>query len=126
MACLHGMRIMPTMINLIEASKIIPKHSLCLYNMCMVDMSKISSTILMVYKARKNGPPLLKLKLIAIRPCNGFVLGVWEDERSSNEAHDFHISNPRHARGYLQHCWSKVDHHDHTPPFTNTSVSTMS
>lgn len=57
LACLHGTRIMPAMINLIEASRGIRKPALRLYIMRLVELSERSSAIMMVHKARKNGLP---------------------------------------------------------------------
>jgi len=56
-ACVHGARNIPAMINLIEASRGVGKHALRLYIMHMVELSERSSAIMMVHKARKNGRP---------------------------------------------------------------------
>lgn len=57
LACLHGTRNIPAIINLIEASRGIRKHALRLYIMHLVELSERSSAIMMVHKARKNGLP---------------------------------------------------------------------
>ena len=57
LACLHGTRNIPAMINLIEASRGIRNPALRLYIMHLVELSKRSSAIMMVHKARKNGLP---------------------------------------------------------------------
>lgn len=57
LACLHGTRNIPAMINLIEASRGIRKPALRLYIMHLVELSERSSAIMMVHKARKNGLP---------------------------------------------------------------------
>lgn len=56
-ACIHGTRNIPAMINLIEASRGVGKHPLHLYIMHLVELSERSSAIMMVHKARKNGLP---------------------------------------------------------------------
>jgi hypothetical protein len=57
LACLHGMRKIPSIINLIEASRGIRKPALRLYIIHLVELSERSSAIMMVHKARKNGLP---------------------------------------------------------------------
>lgn len=58
LACFHGARNIPSLINLIEASRGIQKRdALCVYAMHLKEFSERSSTILMVQKARKNGLP---------------------------------------------------------------------
>eukprot|EP01018_Ginkgo_biloba_P021217 Gb_33373 [translate_table: standard] len=57
LACVHGTRNIPAIINLIEASRGIRKPSLRLYIMHLVELSERSSAIMMVHKARKNGRP---------------------------------------------------------------------
>ncbi|XP_061341147.1 cation/H(+) antiporter 18-like [Gastrolobium bilobum] len=58
LACFHGARNIPSMINLIEASRGIQKRdALCVYAMHLKELSERSSSILMVHKARKNGLP---------------------------------------------------------------------
>lgn len=56
-ACVHGSRNIPAMINLIEASRGVGKYALRLYIMHLVELSERSSAIMMVHKARKNGLP---------------------------------------------------------------------
>ncbi|TKY70993.1 Cation/H(+) antiporter 18 [Spatholobus suberectus] len=58
LACFHGSRNIPSMINLIEASRGIQKRdALCVYAMHLKELSERSSSILMVHKARRNGLP---------------------------------------------------------------------
>eukprot|EP00252_Welwitschia_mirabilis_P019706 TRINITY_DN4637_c0_g2_i1.p1 TRINITY_DN4637_c0_g2~~TRINITY_DN4637_c0_g2_i1.p1 ORF type:complete len:454 (-),score=27.52 TRINITY_DN4637_c0_g2_i1:277-1638(-) len=57
LACIHGTRNIPSMINLIEASRGTRKSALRLYIMHLVELSERSSAIMMVHKARKNGLP---------------------------------------------------------------------
>lgn len=57
-ACFHSWRNIPTMINLIEASRGTDKpQGLCVYAMHLMELSERPSAILMVHKARKNGLP---------------------------------------------------------------------
>lgn len=58
LACFHSAKNIPSMINLIEASRGIQKgDALCVYAMHLREFSERSSSILMVHKARKNGLP---------------------------------------------------------------------
>ncbi|XP_034710239.1 cation/H(+) antiporter 18-like [Vitis riparia] len=58
MACFHGARNIPSMINLFEASRGTNKHEgLCIYAMHLMEFSERSSAIMMVHKVRKNGLP---------------------------------------------------------------------
>ena len=58
LACFHSARNIPSMINLIEASRGTQKHgALCVYAMHLKEFSERSSSMLMVHKARKNGLP---------------------------------------------------------------------
>ncbi|CAL5187392.1 unnamed protein product [Lathyrus oleraceus] len=58
LACFHGSRNIPSVINLIETSRGIKKHdALCVYAMHLKEFSERSSSILMVQKARENGLP---------------------------------------------------------------------
>ncbi|GLT48146.1 hypothetical protein SLA2020_217870 [Shorea laevis] len=58
LACFHSARNIPTLINLIEASRGTDKREgLCVYAMHLMELSERSSTILMIHKARKNGLP---------------------------------------------------------------------
>ena len=58
LACFHGARNIPSMINLIEASRGTEKRdTLCVYAMHLKELSERSSSILMVHKARRNGMP---------------------------------------------------------------------
>ncbi|KAL5551896.1 hypothetical protein UlMin_002072 [Ulmus minor] len=58
LACFYSTRNIPTMINLIEASRgIEKKERLCVYAMHLMELTERSSAILMVHRARKNGLP---------------------------------------------------------------------
>ncbi|GLT78153.1 hypothetical protein SLA2020_496990 [Shorea laevis] len=58
LTCFYSTRNIPTMINLIEASRGTDKREgLCVYAMHLMELSERSSAILMVHKARKNGLP---------------------------------------------------------------------
>ncbi|GFP92602.1 cation/H(+) antiporter 18 [Phtheirospermum japonicum] len=58
LACFHSTRNIPTLINLMEASRGTGKKGgLCVYAMHLMELSERSSAILMVHKARKNGLP---------------------------------------------------------------------
>ncbi|XVE57990.1 hypothetical protein DITRI_Ditri04bG0134000 [Diplodiscus trichospermus] len=58
LTCFHSTRNIPSMINLIEASRgTEKKEGLCVYAMHLMELSERSSAILMVHKARKNGLP---------------------------------------------------------------------
>ncbi|XP_071703077.1 cation/H(+) antiporter 18-like [Rutidosis leptorrhynchoides] len=57
----HGIRNLPTMINLIEASRGTgKKETLTVHAMHLMELTERSSAILMVHKARKNGSPFWK------------------------------------------------------------------
>ncbi|KAK2966463.1 hypothetical protein RJ640_018992 [Escallonia rubra] len=58
MICFHSSRNIPSLINLMEASRGTgKKEGLCVYAMHLMELSERSSAILMVHKARKNGLP---------------------------------------------------------------------
>ncbi|KAF7828189.1 cation/H(+) antiporter 18-like [Senna tora] len=58
LVCFHSIRNIPSMLNLIEASRGTGKReSLCLYALHLMELTERSSAILMVHKARKNGLP---------------------------------------------------------------------
>ncbi|KAL3635652.1 Cation/H(+) antiporter 18 [Castilleja foliolosa] len=58
LACFHSTRNIPSLINLIEASRGIEKQEgLLVYAMHLTELSERSSSILMVHKARRNGMP---------------------------------------------------------------------
>ncbi|XP_016450484.1 cation/H(+) antiporter 18-like [Nicotiana tabacum] len=58
LTCFHGTRNIPTLINLIEASRgTEKKEGLRVYAMHLLELTERSSAILMVHKARKNGLP---------------------------------------------------------------------
>lgn len=59
LACFHSSRNIPSIINLLEASRGIQKtEGLCVYALHLMELSERSSAILMVHKARKNGLPV--------------------------------------------------------------------
>lgn len=58
LACFHSARNIPSLINLLEASRGTEKREgLCVYAMHLMELSERSSAILMVHKARNNGLP---------------------------------------------------------------------
>ncbi|XP_022737571.1 cation/H(+) antiporter 18-like [Durio zibethinus] len=58
LACFHSARNIPSMINLLEASRGVEKREgLSVYALHLMELSERSSAILMVHKARKNGLP---------------------------------------------------------------------
>lgn len=58
LACFHSRRNIPSMINLIEASRgTEKKEGLCVYALHLMELTERPSAILMVHKARKNGLP---------------------------------------------------------------------
>ncbi|KAI3453779.1 hypothetical protein Pfo_010442 [Paulownia fortunei] len=58
LTCFHSSRNIPTLMNLMEASRGTGKKGgLCVYAMHLMELSERSSAILMVHKARKNGLP---------------------------------------------------------------------
>ncbi|KAM2938440.1 hypothetical protein FF1_038228 [Malus domestica] len=58
LACFHSARNIPSIINLLEASRGTNKSDgLCVYAMHLKEFSERSSAILMVHKARRNGLP---------------------------------------------------------------------
>ncbi|KAJ4787368.1 Cation/H(+) antiporter 19 [Rhynchospora pubera] len=57
LACFHGNRNIPTLINLIESSRGTQKQGLIVYSMHLMELSERSSAISIVHKARRNGMP---------------------------------------------------------------------
>ncbi|KAI4376130.1 hypothetical protein MLD38_013921 [Melastoma candidum] len=58
LTCFHSLRNVPSMLNLIEASRGSEKREgLCVYAMHLMELSERPSAIRMVHKARKNGLP---------------------------------------------------------------------
>jgi hypothetical protein len=57
LACFHSTRNIPTIINLMESSRGTRKRGITVYVMHLVELSKRSSAISMVHKARRNGMP---------------------------------------------------------------------
>ncbi|KAG5563356.1 hypothetical protein RHGRI_005938 [Rhododendron griersonianum] len=58
LACFHSTGNVPSLINLIEASRGTEKRTgLCVYAMHLMELTERSSAILMVHKARRNGLP---------------------------------------------------------------------
>ena len=58
LVCFQSSNSIPTIINLVEASRGTAKREgLCVYAMHLMELSERSSAILMVHKARKNGLP---------------------------------------------------------------------
>lgn len=58
LVCFHSTRNIPSMLNLVEASRGIgKKDGLCLYGLHLMELTERPSAILMVHRARKNGLP---------------------------------------------------------------------
>ncbi|XP_073007773.1 cation/H(+) antiporter 19-like [Typha latifolia] len=57
LACFHGSRNIPTMINLVESSRGTRRRGIVVYAMHLMELSERSSAISMVHKARRNGLP---------------------------------------------------------------------
>ncbi|KAG0480009.1 hypothetical protein HPP92_010867 [Vanilla planifolia] len=57
LACFHGSRNIPTLINLIESSRGTSRRPLTVYAMHLIEFSERSSAISIVHKARRNGLP---------------------------------------------------------------------
>ncbi|CAL9179604.1 unnamed protein product, partial [Musa hybrid cultivar] len=57
LACFHGVRNIPTIINLVEISRGIRHRPLAVYALHLMELSERSSAISMVHKARRNGLP---------------------------------------------------------------------
>ncbi|KAJ6796230.1 cation/H(+) antiporter 19 [Iris pallida] len=62
LACFHGSRNVPTMINLVESSRGTRRRGLTVYAMHLMELSERSSAISMVHKARRNGLPFWNKK----------------------------------------------------------------
>ncbi|KAG0521777.1 hypothetical protein BDA96_08G190600 [Sorghum bicolor] len=57
LACFHASRSIPTLLNLVEASRGTGRRRLVMYAMHLVELSERSSSITMVQRARRNGAP---------------------------------------------------------------------
>ncbi|TKW29632.1 hypothetical protein SEVIR_3G408800v4 [Setaria viridis] len=57
LACFHSSRDVPTLLNLVEASRGTGRRRLAVYAMHLVELSERSSAITMVQRARRNGVP---------------------------------------------------------------------
>jgi Kef-type K+ transport system membrane component KefB len=57
LACFHTSRSIPTLLNLVEASRGTGRRRLVMYAMHLVELSERSSAITMVQRARRNGVP---------------------------------------------------------------------
>ncbi|KAK6928272.1 Cation/H+ exchanger [Dillenia turbinata] len=58
LACFHSVRVIPSLINLLEASRGMERQEgLCVYALHLMELSERSSAILMVHRARRNGLP---------------------------------------------------------------------
>ncbi|CBI34425.3 unnamed protein product, partial [Vitis vinifera] len=71
LVCFQSSNSIPTIINLVEASRGTAKREgLCVYAMHLMELSERSSAILMVHKARKNGLPFWNkaVRSVSIRP----------------------------------------------------------
>jgi hypothetical protein len=59
LCCVHGMKNVPTMINLMETTRGICKHGLRLYILHLMELSERTSAIMMVQRARRDGRPFV-------------------------------------------------------------------
>jgi Kef-type K+ transport system membrane component KefB len=57
LACFHGNRNIPSLINLVESSRGNQRQGLTVYSMHLMELSERSSAISIVHKARRNGMP---------------------------------------------------------------------
>jgi len=57
LACVHGMKNVPAMINLTEATRGMRKRTLRLYILHLMELSERTSAIMTVQRARRNGRP---------------------------------------------------------------------
>ncbi|KAJ7560792.1 hypothetical protein O6H91_04G146200 [Diphasiastrum complanatum] len=57
LACVHGMKNVPAIINLVETTRGTRKQALRLYILHLVELSERSSAIMMVHRVRKDGRP---------------------------------------------------------------------
>ncbi|PKU79133.1 Cation/H(+) antiporter 19 [Dendrobium catenatum] len=62
LACFHGSRNIPTLINLIESSRGTRHRGVTVYAMHLMELSERPSAIFMVHKARRNGLPFWNKK----------------------------------------------------------------
>ncbi len=59
MSCVHGMKNVPAMINLMETTRGIRKRALRLYILHLMELSERTSAIMMVQRARRDGRPFV-------------------------------------------------------------------
>ncbi|CAK9210949.1 unnamed protein product [Sphagnum troendelagicum] len=59
LSCVHGMKNVPTMINLMETTRGICKHCLRLFILHLMELSERTSAIMMVQRARRDGRPFI-------------------------------------------------------------------
>ncbi|XP_031485923.1 cation/H(+) antiporter 19-like [Nymphaea colorata] len=75
LVCLHSTRNVPTIINLIEASRgTRSRRPVCVYAMHLMELSERSSAILMCHKARNNGLPFWN----KVRPESDQIIVAFE------------------------------------------------
>lgn len=65
LSCVHGMKNVPAMINLTEATRGMRKRALRLYILHLMELSERTSSILIVQRARKDGRPFFNQRLPA-------------------------------------------------------------
>lgn len=65
LSCVHGMKNVPAMINLTEATRGMRKRALRLYILHLMELSERTSSILIVQRARKDGRPYFNQRLPA-------------------------------------------------------------
>ncbi len=59
LSCVHGMKNVPAMINLMETTRGIRKRALRLYILHLMELSERTSAIMMVQRARRDGRPFV-------------------------------------------------------------------
>ncbi|CAD5171469.1 unnamed protein product [Musa acuminata subsp. malaccensis] len=84
LACFHGSRNIPTMINLIESSRGIRRRGITVYAMHLMELSERSSAIFMVHKARLNGLPFWNRKGDSDNGADHLVIAFQAYQQLSN------------------------------------------
>ncbi|XP_058200113.1 cation/H(+) antiporter 18-like [Rhododendron vialii] len=85
LACFHGNGNVPSLINLIEASRGTERRTgLCVYAMHLMELTERSSAILMVHKARRNGLPFWNR---GVGPDSNQVVVAFEAFRQLSNVH---------------------------------------
>lgn len=86
LACFHSTGNIPSLINLIEASRGTERRTgLCVYAMHLMELTERSSAILMVHKARRNGLPFWNRG--GVSPDSNQVVVAFEAFRQLSNVH---------------------------------------